>query len=306
LRILIKNKKILITGIYGFLGTHLAERLQFDNEIIGINQSNQNKNFELPDIKIIEGDISNKNTLESINTDIDLIFHFGSPTSVVLFKEDPIKYFDNTINGMKNILEFAKINSIKKLIYPSSGSVYANNSPPHDENVIPKPSNKYGIAKVECENLAKKYVDEVNSIGLRIFAAYGPGEEKKQNLSSVINLFLDDVSKNNVPVIFGDGKQTRDFIYIEDVVTGILNSAELSQQGIINIGSGISTSFNQIIEKISVQTGKEINPQYVRKELSYIDNLQADTKLMKSILKINPTPIDYGIKKFAQYLKIIS
>ena len=306
MRILIKNKKILITGIYGFLGTHLAERLQFDNEIIGINQSNQNKDFELPDIKIIEGDISNKNTLESINTDIDLIFHFGSPTSVVLFKKDPIKYFDNTINGMKNILEFAKINSIKKLIYPSSGSVYANNSLPHDENVIPKPSNKYGIAKVECENLAKKYVDEVNSIGLRIFAAYGPGEEKKQNLSSVINLFMDDVSKNNVPVIFGDGKQTRDFIYIEDVITGILNSAELSQQGIINIGSGISTSFNQIIEKISVQTGKEINPQYVRKELSYIDNLQADTKLMKSILKINPTSIDYGIKKFAQYLKIIS
>ena len=306
MRILIKNKKILITGIYGFLGTHLAERLQFDNEIIGINQSNQNKDFELPDIKIIEGDISNKNTLESINTDIDLIFHFGSPTSVVLFKKDPIKYFDNTINGMKNILEFAKINSIKKLIYPSSGSVYANNFPPHDENVIPKPSNKYGIAKVECENLAKKHVDEVNSIGLRIFAAYGPGEEKKQNLSSVINLFLDDVSKNNVPVIFGDGKQTRDFIYIEDVITGILNSAELSQQGIINVGSGISTSFNQIIEKISVQTGKEINPQYVKKELSYIDNLQADTKLMKSILKINPTSIDYGIKKFAQYLKIIS
>ncbi len=134
----------------------------------------------------------------------------------------------------------------------------------------------------------------------------GQEKKKKQNLSSVINLFLDDVSKNNVPVIFGDGKQTRDFIYIEDVITGILNSAELSQQGIINVGSGISTSFNQIIEKISVQTGKEINPQYVKKELSYIDNLQADTKLMKSILKINPTSIDYGIKKFAQYLKIIS
>jgi UDP-glucose 4-epimerase len=306
LRILIKNKKILITGIYGFLGTHLAEILQFNNEIIGINQSNQNKNFELSNIRIIEGDISNKNILENINTDIDLIFHFGSPTSVVLFKKDPIKYFDNTINGMKNILEFAKINSIKKLIYPSSGSVYANNFPPHVENVIPKPSNKYGVAKVECENLAKKYVDEVNSIGLRIFAAYGPGEEQKQNLSSVINLFLDDVSKNNVPVIFGDGKQARDFIYIEDVITAILNSAELSQQGIINVGSGISTSFNQIIEKISVQTGKEINPQYVKKESSYIDNLQADTKLMKSILKINPTSIDSGIKKFAQYLKIIS
>jgi UDP-glucose 4-epimerase len=242
------------------------------------------------------------NTLEHINTDIDLIFHFGSPTSVVLFKKDPIKYFDNTINGMKNILEFSKINSIKKLIYPSSGSVYANNPQPHDENVIPKPSNQYGVAKVECEKLAEKYNEKINSIGLRIFAAYGPGEEKKQNLSSVINLFLNDILKNISPVIFGDGTQTRDFIYIDDTITSILNSAELNEQGIINVGSGISTSFNEIIEKICEHTGKNITPEYVKKESSYVENLKADTKLMKSLLKIEPLSIDSGIKKFIQYM----
>ena len=305
MRILIKNKKILITGIYGFLGKHLAERLQHDNEIIGINKPDKLKNSEFNNVNVIEGDIADVKLLEKINGDVDLIFHFGSPTSVVLFKQDPARYFNNTINGMKNILEFAKNNSIQKLIYPSSASVYANNIPPHIETVIPQPSNQYAAAKVECENLAKKYVDLASSIGLRIFAVYGPGEENKQNLSSVINLFLDDVKHNKNPVIFGDGNQTRDFIYVNDAISLILNSAELSQQGIINVGSGISTSFNQIIEKIGIITGKKITPQYIKKESAYVENLQADTHLMKSSLKINPISLDSGIAKFAQYLGVI-
>ena len=305
MRILIKNKRIVITGINGFLGKHIANRLKLENEIIGINQKNKKINSQSSDYTVIEGDIADKNTLSRINTDIDYIFHFGSPTSIVLFKKDPVGYFNNTINGMENILEYAKKNSIKKLIYPSSASVYANNSPPHIENIIPKPANKYGEAKIESENLAKKYEESVNSLGLRIFAAYGPGEETKQNLSSVINLFLDDVLKNKTPIIFGDGNQTRDFIYIEDVIDAILNATDLSDHGIINVGSGVSTSFNEIIEKISSQTGKKITPEYIKKESAYIENLKADTKLMKSLLKINPISIDDGIKKFLKYLEII-
>jgi len=113
------------------------------------------------------------------------------------------------------------------LIYPSSASVYAKNPPPHTENIIPKPSNPYGTAKVECEKLARSYNNTVNSIGLRIFAVYGPGEETKQNLSSVINLFLEDVKNSKNPVIFGDGTQTRDFIYVDDVITAIINSTSM-------------------------------------------------------------------------------
>ena len=304
---MIKNKKILITGIYGFLGKHLAIKLHDNNEIIGINLPNKSKNLqkELDNITIIEGDVSENNTLEKINSDIDLILHFGSPTSVILFKQDPTRHFNNTVNGMKNILEFAKKNSIKKLIYPSSASVYAKNSPPHTENIIPKPSNPYGSAKVECENLAHSYNDTVNSIGLRIFAVYGPGEEAKQNLSSVVNLFLEDVKNSRKPVIFGDGTQTRDFIYVDDAISAIINSTELPQQGIINVGSGISTSFNLVIEKIGNIVEKKINPVYVKKESNYVEKLQADTKLMESTLKIHPLSIELGISKFAKYLNII-
>ena len=304
---MIKNKKILITGIYGFLGKHLAIKLHDNNEIIGINLPNKSKNLqkELDNITIIEGDVSENNTLEKINSDIDLILHFGSPTSVILFKQDPTRHFNNTVNGMKNILEFAKKNSIKKLIYPSSASVYAKNSPPHTENIIPKPSNPYGSAKVECENLAHSYNDTVNSIGLRIFAVYGPGEETKQNLSSVINLFLGDVKNSRKPVIFGDGTQTRDFIYVDDAISAIINSTELPQQGIINVGSGISTSFNLVIEKIGNIVEKKIKPVYVKKESNYVEKLQADIKLMESTLKIHPLSIELGISKFAKYLNII-
>ena len=304
---MIKNKKILITGIYGFLGKHLAIKLHDNNEIIGINLPNKSKNLqkEFDNITIIEGDVSENNTLEKINSDIDLILHFGSPTSVILFKQDPTRHFNNTVNGMKNILEFAKKNSIKKLIYPSSASVYAKNSPPHTENIIPKPSNPYGSAKVECENLAHSYNDTVNSIGLRIFAVYGPGEETKQNLSSVINLFLGDVKNSRKPVIFGDGTQTRDFIYVDDAISAIINSTELPQQGIINVGSGISTSFNLVIEKIGNIVEKKIKPVYVKKESNYVEKLQADTKLMESTLKIHPLSIELGISKFAKYLNII-
>jgi len=302
----IKNKKILITGIHGFLGTNLAKQLKNDNEIIGINQSNKSKNQELENITVIEGDISNQNVFDQINLDLDLIFHFGSPTSIVLFKQDPEKYFNNTVNGMKNILNFGKNNSIDKLIYPSSGSVYGNNSLPHSEDILPQPSNQYGAAKIKCETLAEEYLDDIDSTGLRIFAAYGPGEEKKQNLSSVINLFLQDFKKNQPPTIFGDGTQTRDFMYVEDVISAIITSSEISNQKIINVGSGVSVSFNKIIEIINNQTNKKIVPHYIKKESVYIENLKADTNLMKSLLKIEPISIESGIEKFAKYLNLIN
>ena len=303
---MIKNKKILITGIHGFLGTNLAQQLKNDNEIIGISQSNQSKTQEFGNITVIEGDVSNQRVFDQINLELDLIFHFGSPTSIVLFKQDPEKYFNNTVTGMTNILNFAKNNSIDKLIYPSSGSVYGNNPLPHSEDIIPQPSNQYGAAKIKCEHLAEEYSDDIDSTGLRIFAAYGPGEEKKQNLSSVVNLFLQDIKRNESPIIFGDGTQTRDFMYIDDVISSIIISSEISNQKIINVGSGISTSFNKIIETISNQIDKKITPRYIKKESAYIENLKADTNLMKSILKIEPISIESGIEKFAKYLNLIN
>ena len=122
--------------------------------------------------------------------------------------------------------------------------------------------------------------------------------------SRTINLFLNDLSQKKDPIIFGDGTQTRDFIYVDDAISAIVNSSEVSNHKIINVGSGVSTSFNQIIETINTQFNLKIVPKYIKKEFAYIENLQADTKLMESILKIKPISIESGIVKFAKYLNL--
>jgi UDP-glucose 4-epimerase len=302
-----KNKKILITGVCGFIGKNLTKKLMNENRIIGVDNfeySNKDemKNF-IKDIEFIEADVSKKEAFEKLPKDIDYIFHFGAPSSIILFKKNPLHCYTETILGMLNVLEFAKSINVKKLIYPSSGSVYAGNKMPHKETILPKPRNLYAAAKIACEGLAFSYQDFVSSIGLRIFAGYGPGEESKGEFASVVYLFIRDVLNDKPPTIFGDGSQSRDFVYIDDIVEAIIRAVEIDYTGIINIGSGVSTSFNKLIDVINELLGKSIKPIYVPSERNYVEALRASTTLMKKLLKIKTTPLGEGVKKFISYLE---
>jgi UDP-glucose 4-epimerase len=195
-------------------------------------------------VELIQGDMALKETWDKLPSDIEYIFHFAAPSSITLFNRTPEKCYGETVFGMYYALEYAKKNKIKKLIYPSSGSNYAGNPMPHKEDIYIKPRNLYAAGKVACEGLANSYSDYVKSIGLRIFASFGPGEEWKGEFASAVYLFIRDVMNDKSPVIFGDGKQTRDFIYIEDVADGIIVAAETDYIGIVNIGTGRQTSFN--------------------------------------------------------------
>jgi nucleoside-diphosphate-sugar epimerase len=206
---------------------------------------------------------------------------------------------------MFNVLEFARNNNVRKVVYPSSMSVYAGNQTPHKESIYPIPRNTYGAAKIACESLASSNSDYVNSTGLRISAVYGPGEEKKTNIASVIYLFLNDIKNGLDPVIFGDGTQARDFIYLDDTMNAIFKSIDLNFKGVINVGSGNSISFNDLIRKIIKVTGKNVKPKYISKQINYVENLKADITLMREKLSINPINIEDGIEKFAKYLKIV-
>ena len=115
---------------------------------------------------------------------------------------------------------------MKKLIYASSGSVYGNTPLPQSENQEPKPANLYGVAKLALEKIASVYSDQVESVGLRIFAGYGPGEEHKGEIASPVAIFLFAALKGEPLVIYGNGEQSRDFIYIDDVVGGLTKAAE--------------------------------------------------------------------------------
>lgn len=304
-----KGKKILITGICGFIGRNLLTKLSPKNEIMGID------NFEysardfcgdlIEGITFIEGDVSKKETLEKVPTDLDYILHFGSPSSIVLFNRNMDHCYGETVLGLLNIFEFARKINVRKVVFPSSGSVYAGNNPPHVEYIYPKPRNMYAAAKMACESIASAYKDSIDSVGLRIFAGYGPGEERKKDFASVVYLFIDAIRKKTNPVIFGKGNQTRDFVFIDDVIDATIKSLEINDTGIINVGSGIPTSFNFVLETINNLLGTTIEPKNILKEKNYVENICADTEMMKNVLKIRPTPLKDGIERFCKYLNLM-
>ena len=306
-----KDKKVLVNGVSGFIGSNLSRELfnqgakiySIDNfSYVDAKMAKDKLNF-LKDIEIIEEDVSTKEAWEKVPKDIEYIFHFAAPSSVTLFNREPEKCLKETFFGLYYALEFAKKNNTKKVIYPSTGSLYAGNDMPHNENVYPKPRNLYAAAKVSCEGLANSYSDFVKSIGLRLFAGYGPGEEWKKDFGSVLYLFIRDYMGSTPPEVWGDGEQTRDFVYVEDFVKCILASAETDYTGIVNVGTGKSVSFKELLQIIKETLETDIDPIFIPKEKNYVEHLKADTTLMEKVLGVKPLSPQEGIKKFIKYLK---
>ena len=309
-----EGKKILVTGATGFIGLALSKELiKKGAEVYSISDSKYfNEEFAkeklnfLDKIKIIRGDVSKETSWSKLPEGIEYIFHFAAPSSITLFKKSPEECYYQTVFGLYQAFEFAKKNNVKKIIYPSTGNVYSGNEPPHIETILPNPKNLYAASKIACEALANSYGDFVKSIGLRISAGYGPGEERKIGFGSPPLMFIKDLMEGKPPEIWGDGSQTRDFLYIEDLVKMILKSAEIDYLGVVNIGSGESISFKKLIEKIQSILNSKINAIFIPKEVNYVERIEMDLSLNKKLFGINPISLDEGLKKFIDYLKASS
>lgn len=248
---------------------------------------------------VIEENVTDGNWMYKVR-DVDYILHFAAPSSVVLFQKSPTKCLTDTIVGTFNVFEYAKQFNIKKVIFPSSSSVYGNTSLPQSETTPTMPTNLYGVVKLTCEHIAGLYSDIVPSVELRIFAGYGPGERHKGEIASVITLFTDAIARNSRPIIFGDGTQSRDFVYIDDIIEAILRSIENSFTGIVNVGSGESRTFNEVVDLINFLLGKNIRPRFVEKPAQYFEHTLADITKMKNVLEISPTSLEDGLKKYLE------
>jgi UDP-glucose 4-epimerase len=306
-----KSREVLVTGAVGFIGRNLVNRLLSEGAyVVAFDNFSYGKKENISKLvnEVIIGDVASKEDLDKIKDDVDYIFHFGSPSSVILFNRDPVSCFHSTVCGFLNILEWAKKRNIEKLIYASSGSVYGNTPIPQSEDMTPKPVNLYGVAKLTCEALAKRYFNEVPSVGLRIFAGYGPGEEHKKFFASVITLFLKNMLEGQPPIIYGNGTQQRDFIYIDDIIEAVVNAAKNNhvKNVIINVGSGTSYSFNEVIALLNELLDTNINPKYIPVPNFYLEKTLADIKLMKRFLGVNPIDLKQGLKKYLKYLERFS
>ena len=293
----------LITGAAGFIGQNVIKGLlKKGHEVIALDNFIFGKKESIPEgVKIINADINN---WLSLNEDIDYIYHFAGPCSVIQFNKDPVECMRTTLRGFSNVLWLARKKKAT-LIYPSSGNVYGPIEGPLNEFVSVRPPNLYAVAKKACEDMAL-HSKEVRSIGFRIFAGYGPGEEHKGDIASAVTIFLNSLVKDEQPVIWGDGTQTRDFVYIDDIIDTFMVVPEMTGKlpPFVNIGTGESYSFNYIIDLLNDYLGKNILPVYVPKPQSYVEDTKADIKLYRIIFKLQPRNLEQGLKDYLRHMNL--
>lgn len=285
-----KNKKVAVTGGLGFIGSHLIGKLNEDNDVVIIdNQTSGNiKNIEDLDFTKIDTDFSDitQANLEQIFEDVDYVFHMAAVTSVPLSVNDPLKSNEVNITGTLKVLEAAKNCEVKKLILSSSSAVYGETEtvPINEKNPI-NPLSPYAVTKATGELYCRVYSEiyELSTIALRYFNVFGPKQDPKSQYAAVIPIFIDKLLKNESPVIYGDGEQTRDFVSVKQIVEANILAAKSNETGSYNIGLGRSTSINQLFGMIKDIMGKDISPIYENERAGEIKHSVADISKAKSI-----------------------
>ena len=275
-----EKKTLLVTGSSGFIGSHVTkEALKRGYSVKGLDLK-ENDNAA---IEFVKGDIRDKSAVSKAIEGVDFVIHLAAVTSVVEFEKDPVGCFDTNVNGFLNILSSAHKNGVKKVLYASSAAVYTGE---HFSDSLPldygKQHNPYAQSKIINEMHADYFYNSksLNSTGLRFFNVFGEGENEKGQYASIAMQFLKNKENEEPLVVYGDGSQARDFIYVKDVAKITLELLEKGSNGVYNVGTGSAISYKNIAEMIDKK-----NIRYVENPLKAYQYLtKADTtKLLKAI-----------------------
>ncbi|MDY9922438.1 SDR family oxidoreductase [Methanobacterium sp.] len=264
-----KNKKVAVTGGLGFIGSHLVEELCQENEVVIVdNESTGNikniKHLELDNISLDLGDITEID-LEKSFEGCDYVFHHAAMASVPASVADPLNCNLVNVTGTLKVLMAARDNNVKKVVFASSAAVYGDNTDfPLSENTPLKSISPYALSKATGEMYCQLFADiyGLSTISLRYFNVFGPRQDPNSQYASVIPHFISSMLNNERPVIFGDGQQSRDFIYVKHIVDANLKACQTKEAGAFNIATGMSTTVNQLVDIINEVLGKDLDPIY--------------------------------------------
>ncbi len=296
--------KVLVTGGAGFVGSNIVEGLLQDSRVTLVRvldnfatgyRANVNKHLANPKFELVDGDITDYNVCNTAVQDIDLIAHQAALGSVPRSIADPINSNNTNINGTLNIFTAAKNNGIKRVVYAASSSTYGDSeSLPKVENVIGKPLSPYAVTKYVMELYADVFAKTygLETIGLRYFNVFGPNQSPKGAYAAVIPLFMHSVINNEPPLINGDGSNSRDFTYVQNVVDANLlalfttNTAAVNQ--VYNIAFGESTTLLQLFNYIKETAGSNLDPNHGPNRQGDIPHSLATIDKAKTLLGYNP------------------
>ena len=295
------TERVMVTGGGGFIGSHLVKALLKQGyEVFVLDRLNETKiSLDGKKANLISADITDKKRIDSVIKDtgtIDFVFHLAAQVSVAFGEANPEENRKINVDGTRNILDLAKACNAKGFVFFSSAAVYGDaKSFPIKETDPTEPINQYGLSKLKAEALCLKYTNSFDVVIIRPFNVYGP---KQKPGDDVVSVFIDKISKGEPLTFFGDGSQTRDFIFVDDVVSfsvSVLKNTPV-RQAVFNVGTGKETTIKELAELLMKLKGTRVPVVHLKEHPREIKRSVADISKIKA-LGFEPTPLEEGLKK---------
>lgn len=299
------NSSIIVTGGAGFIGSNLVETLSKDNSVIVVDNlhTGARENISGPEksgTRFIKEDVRK---IADIKDKITCIYHLGFYSASPMYRENP-HLVAEVIDGMISVLELARRNDCP-VVFSSTSSIYNGITPPHKEDIIPGVTDYYTEGRIEAERISELYYKlyGISVSAMRFFSVYGFHEDSKHGYANLATQFMKAMIKKEQPLIYGDGTQRRDFVFVTDVVDALLKASKSKGFEIYNVGSGVNYSLNELVSKLNTLLKTSISAKYIEMPVkNYVMETLADTtKAQKKLGFKAKIDLDSGLRTLAKY-----
>jgi UDP-glucose 4-epimerase len=287
--------KMLVTGVAGFLGSALAQRLLDDGHIVlGLDDLSTGKEEAIPQgVEFELGDMLDRPKLWTLLQDVECVYHLAAKVAVQESILYPREYNSTNVGGTVSVMEAMRDVGVKRVVFTSSGAVYgAQKAQPLHELMVPSPDSPYAVSKISAEYYVKTIgkLWGIETVTLRIFNAYGPGQHLPADHPPVIPNFLKQAVKGGSLIVHNSGSQTRDFVYLDDVVNALARAGTAADVdgSTINIGSGKEYSVLDLVKNVVELTGADTETIYNHKATGGVSRMRADITQASKLLGYKP------------------